>query len=99
MGCLKKVFSYQSSQETKVVYETSKNESKGDKKDNHPQISELKIEEENKESSQGSNNSWFNLWSSLSMPFDSPKSKKREFGNDDEEEDKWWSKERNESKS
>ena len=64
----------------------------------------MKIEEENKESSQGSNNSWLSLWSGLSTTFDSPKSKKREFSDDDdEEEDKWWSsflsKERSESKS
>ena len=57
MSWLKKVLSFQSSQETKVAYETSKNESERDKKDNYPQISELKIEEENKESSQGSDNS------------------------------------------
>ena len=100
MSWLKNVFGFQSSQETKIVYDTSKNESEGDKKGNDPQISKLKIEEENEESSQGSNNS---SWSSLSTTFDLPKSKKREFSNDDEEEDKWWSsfcsKVRNKSKS
>ena len=66
----------------------SKNESEKDKKNNDPQISELKIEEENKESSQGSNNTWLSLGSGLSTTFDSPKSKKREFSDDDKEEDK-----------
>ena len=103
MSWLKKVFSSQSSQETKVVHEISKNEGEKDKKDNDRQIIESKIEEENKESSQGSGSSWFSSWSVLSTTFDWPKSKKREFGTGDEEEDKWWSsfcsKERNESKS
>ena len=54
-----------------------------DKKDNGPQIREFKIEEENKESSQGSGNSWFSSWSS--MTFDSPKSKKRKIRKDDKE--------------
>ena len=103
MSWLKKVFSSQSSQETKFVHETSKNESEKDKKDNDRQIIESKIEEENKESSQGSDSSWFSSWSVLSTTFDWPKSKKRGFGAGDEEEDKWWSsfcsKERNESKS
>ena len=103
MCWLKKVLSFQSLQETKVVYQTSKNESEKDKKDNDPQISELKFEEENKESSQGNDNSWFSSWSGLSTAFDSPKSKKREFSDGNEEEDQWWSsfcsKEGNESKS
>ena len=77
MCWLKKVFSFQSLQETKVVYQTSKNESEKDKKDNDPQICELKFEEQNKESSQGNDNSWFSSWSGLSTTFDSPKSKKR----------------------
>ena len=63
----------------------------------------MKIEEENKESSQGSDNSWFSSWSGLTTTFDSPKSKTREFRDDNEEEDQGWSsfcsKGRNESKS
>ena len=45
MSWSKKVFSSQSSEETKVVYKTSKNKSEKDKKDNNPQISKMKIEE------------------------------------------------------
>ena len=63
----------------------------------------MKIEEGNNENSQESDNSWFSSWSSLSTTFDSPKGKKREFSDDDKEEDKWLSsfcsKERNESSS
>ena len=103
MSWLKKVFSSQSLQETMVVYVTSNNESEKYKKDDDPQISKLEIEEENKKSSQGSDNSSLSLWSGLSITFYSPKSKKRQFSADDEEEDQWWrsfsSKKRNESKS
>ena len=45
MSWSKKVFSSQSSEETKVVYKTSKNKSEKGKKDNDPQISKMKIEE------------------------------------------------------
>ena len=64
MSWLKKVFSSQSLQETKVVCEVPKNESQ-DKKFDDPQISDLKIkEEENKEestqeTSQETLSSWF----------------------------------------
>ena len=49
MSLLKKVFSSQSSQETKVVCKVPKNETQN-KKD-HREISNLKNEEENKEES------------------------------------------------
>ena len=68
------------------MYVTSKNKSEKDKKDNDPQICKLEIEKENKESSQGSDNSWFSSWSGLSTTFDSPKSKKRECSGDYEED-------------
>ena len=101
MSWLNKVFGSQSPQETKVYYEKSKEE--GEKKEDEPQISDLKIEEGNNEDSEESDNSWFSSWSDLNTTFDSPKGKKREFSNDDEEKDKWCSsscsKERNESKS
>ena len=60
MSWLKKVFSSQSSQETKVVIEKQKE----DKKEDEPQIKNLNIEEEaKKESSEGSQDSWFSSWS------------------------------------
>ena len=77
----------QSSQETKVYYEKSKEQ--GEKKEEEPQISDLKIDECNNENSQESDNSWFSSWSGLSTTFDLPKGKKREFSDDDEEENKW----------
>ena len=89
MSWLKKVFGWQSSQETKVYYEKSKEQ--GEKKEEEPQISDLKIDECNNENSQESDNSWFSSWSGLSTTFDLPKGKKREFSDDDEEENKWWS--------
>ena len=56
MSWLKKVFSSQSSQETKVVIEKSKE----DKKEDEPQIEDLNLEEgAEKESSQGSQDIWF----------------------------------------
>ena len=101
MSWLKTVFGSQSSQETKFYHEKSKEE--WEKKEEEPQISDLKIDEGNNENSQESDNSWFSSWSGLSTTFDSPKGKRRKFCNDDEEEDKWWSsfcgKERNGSKS
>ena len=53
MSWLKKVFSSQSLQETKVAYETSNNEGEKYKKDDDPQISKLEIEEENKKKQSG----------------------------------------------
>ena len=101
MSWLKTVFGSQSSQETKFYHEKSKEE--WEKKEEEPQISELKIDEGNNENSQESDNSWFSSWSDLSTTFDLPKGENRKFSNGDEEEDKWWSafcsKERNESKS
>ena len=104
MSWFKKVFSSQSSEETKVVCEIS-NKNKKDNED--PQISSLKIEEEKEgqeeNAEESSQESWFSSWNGLSTTFDSAKSKQREFSDDDEEEDKWWSsfcsKQRNESKS
>ena len=56
MSWLKKVFILQSSQETKVVTEKSKE----DKKEDEPQIEDLNLEEgAEKESSQGSKDIWF----------------------------------------
>ena len=56
MSWLKKVFILQSSQETKVVTEKSKE----DKKEDQPQIEDLNLEEgAEKESSQGSQDIWF----------------------------------------
>ena len=56
MSWLKKVFILQSSQETKVVTEKSKE----DKKKDEPQIEDLNLEEgAEKESSQGSQDIWF----------------------------------------
>ena len=94
MGRLKKVFGLQSSQGTKAVCDVpkSENESEDKKEDDNPQISKLKIEESSQQSSQdcqGTESSWFSSWSGLSTTFDSPKSKKREFSDEDEEEDKW----------
>ena len=86
---LKKVFGSQSSQETKLYYEKSKEE--GEKKEEEPQISDVKIDEGNNENSQESDNSWFSSQSSLSTTFDLPKGKKREYRDGDEEEDQWWS--------
>ena len=86
MSWFKKVFSSQSSEETKVVCEISNK----DKKDNEdPQISSLKIEEEKEgqeeNAEESSQESWFSSWSGLSTTFDSPKSKKREFSDGNEE--------------
>ena len=50
MSWLKKVFGLQLSQETKVYYEKSNEE--GDKKEEEPEISNLKIDEGNNENSQ-----------------------------------------------
>ena len=56
MSWLKKVFILQSSQETKVVTEKSKE----DKKEDEPQIEDLNLEEgAEKESSHGSQDIWF----------------------------------------
>ena len=56
MSWLKKVLILQSSQETKVVTEKSKE----DKKEDEPQIEDLNLEEgAEKESSQGSQDIWF----------------------------------------
>ena len=75
----------------------------GEKKEKETQIRDLEIEEGNNENSQESDNTWFSSWSSLSTTFDSFKGKKREFSDDDKEEDKWLSsfcsKKRNESSS
>ena len=100
MSWLKQVFGLQLSQKTKVYYDKSKEE--GDQKEEEHQISDLKTDKGNNENSQESDNSWFSSWSGLSTTFDLPKGKKREFSNDDEEEEKWssfCSKEKNESKS
>ena len=88
MSLLKKLLVPNDCKKQKLCMRHQKTKEKG-KKDNYPQISEFKIEEESKVSSQGSDNTWFSSWSS--MTFDSPKSKKRAFSNDDKEEDKWWS--------
>ena len=87
MSWLKKLFSSHSSQETKVYYEKSKEE--GETKEEEPQIIDLKIDKGNNENSQESGSSWFSSWSSLRTTFDWRKGKKREFSDDDEEEDKW----------
>ena len=80
MSWLKKVFSSQSSQETQVVNEKTKE----DKKEDGPQIENLNIEEEaEKESSEGCQDSWFSFWSGLSTTFNL--SKKRELSDDEEE--------------
>ena len=88
MSWLKKVFSSQSSQETQVVNEKTRE----DNKEGGPQIKNLNIEEEaEKESSEGSQDSWFSFWSGLSTTFSL--SKKRELSNDEEKKEskKWWS--------
>ena len=88
MSWLKKVFSSQSSQETQVVNEKTKE----DKKKDGPQIENLNIEEEaEKESSEGSQDSWFSFWSGLNTTFSLLK--KRELSDDEEEKEseKWWS--------
>ena len=79
MSWLKKVFSSQSSQETKVVIEKQKE----DKKEDELQIEEDIEEEAKKESSEGSQDSWFSSWSGLSTTFSS--SKKRDLGNSEDE--------------
>ena len=87
MSWLKKVFSSQSLQETKVAYETSNNEGEKYKKTMILKLANWKLKKRIKKSSQGSDNSWFSSWSGLSTTFCSPESKKKEFSNDDEEED------------
>ena len=76
MSWFKKVFSSQSSQETKVACKIPKK----DKKDNEdPQISSLKIEVEKEgqeNAEETSQECWFSSWSGLSTTFDSPKVKK-----------------------
>ena len=71
MCWLRKIFSSQFSQETKVYYEVEKNKKEEDKQ----QVTESKIENLQIDNNQGS---WWSSWSSLSQKFsNSPKGEKR----------------------
>ena len=91
MSWLKRVFSTQSSQETKVYYkkgsQTDKTEE--DKEKTESEITESKFEEINiddneSQSTQSSQDMWWSSWSDLSQPF-TLKGEKQNFGSLDEE--------------
>ena len=85
MSWLKKIFSSQSSQETKVYYEVEKEKKEEEKQ----QVSESKIENLQIDNSQSS---WWSSWSGLSQKFpNSPKVEKQNWGelSCDEEEENW----------
>ena len=86
MNSLKKIFSAQSSQETKVYYKVKK-----DKKEEEKQQL-IKSEIENLQID-NSHSSWWRPWSSLSQKFsNSPNTEKRNWGglSCEEEEENWW---------
>ena len=86
MSWLKKIFSWQSSQETKVYYKVEKDKKEEEKQ----QVTEPKIENLQIDDSQSS---WWSSWSSLSQKFsNSCKGEKRNWGelSCDEEEENWW---------
>ena len=93
MSWFKKVFSLQSSQETKVVCqktedeESDETEDKQEGEDEKIRESEFKIDET--QSSQNSQSSWWISWSGLSSQYSS---QKRELSHDEDDEDdkKWW---------
>ena len=86
MSWLKKIFSLQSSQETKVYYEVNKDKKEEEKQ----QVTKSEIENLQIDDSQSS---WWSLWSSLSQTFsNSPKGEKQIWGelSCDKEEEIWW---------
>ena len=88
MSWFKKVFSSQSSQETKVVYQKFEDE-KSNKTDNKQEEEDEKIienqEENQEENSQSNQSSWWSSWGVLSYQFTS---KKRELSDDEKNEQK-----------
>ena len=86
MSWLKKIFSLQSSQETKVYYEVNKDKKEEEKQ----QVTKSEIENLQIDDSQSS---WWSSWSSLSQAFSNfPKGEKRIWGelSCDKEEEIWW---------
>ena len=88
MSWFEKIFSSQSSQETKVVYQKTEDE-KYDETDDKPEREDEKIMEsefkiDETQSSQSSHTSWWRSWSTLSSQYSG---QKRELSNDEEEED------------
>ena len=85
MSWLKKRFSSQSSQESKVYYEVKKNKKEEEKQVTKSEIENLQID--NKQSS------WWSSWSGLSQTFsNSRKGGKQNWGelSCDQEEEIWW---------
>ena len=85
MSWLKKIFSSQSSQETKVYYEIEKDKKEEEKQ----QVTKSKMENLQIDDSQSS---WWSLWSGLSQKFsNSLKGEKRNWGElSCDEEENWW---------
>ena len=88
VSSFKKVFSSQSSQETKVVYQETEDE-KSDKTDDKQAATESGFKIDETQSSQSSQSSWWSSWSGLSSQYSSQK-KELSDDEDDEDDEKWW---------
>ena len=94
----KKIFSSQSSQETKVYYEKSTDTTQNEDEDSKIIISSFEVDEtqetneatQSDEATQSSQDTWRSSWSSLSQKFTSKGEKRERELSDDEEEEPWW---------
>ena len=95
MSWFKKIFTSQSSQETKVYYQkdtqTDQQKEEEKKSETEAKFEELQVDDSqvSDEATKLSQKSWWSGWSRLSQPFTS-KYEKRDFSSDEEEEDQWW---------
>ena len=95
MSWFKKIFTSQSSQETKVYYQkdtqTDQQKEEEKKSETEAKFEELQVDDSqvSDEATKLSQKSWWSGWSRLSQPFTS-KYEKRDCSSDEEEEDQWW---------